>query len=151
MKQIDITADDRLRVLAIRMLHADSGQWFLTTAIKRQKNAVNEIMRIGRMWKRICEYFVREDTGEPYAGFIQARLMSNDLVLASVTRRAIELLPKLVTVKQPPAPKESAAAVQPSPAPAAAVPDTSASKPRKGRSGTVTNIAQARTPKPKNA
>lgn len=145
MKQIDISADDRLRVLAIRMLHADSGQWFLTTAIKRQKNVVNEIMRIGRLWKRICQYFVREDTGEPYSGFVQARLISNNLVLASITRRAVELLPTV----QPPAPKEPPAAPPPSPAAAAAEPGISVSKRPRAPAGTVTHISQARIRKPK--
>ena len=143
MKQIEISTDDRLRVLAIRMLHADSGQWFLTTALKRNKNPANEVMRIARMWKRVCEYFRREDTGEPYAGFVQARLMSNELVLGTITRTAIDLQPTVV----PPASKELAAALPTSPAAAATVAATSASKRRKAPAGTVTTIAAARTRK----
>ena len=143
MKQTDLSTDERLRVMAIRMLHTESGQWLLTTAVRSHKSAASEIIRIGRMYQRLCHY-LRNDPEGQYAAFSQVKLESNGLTLATACRLAIVEQPQKVA-PTPKAPEPPAA----SPASVAASEATSGSKRRKVKpSGSVTSIAQARSRKP---
>jgi hypothetical protein len=90
MKQSTIPALDvqvALELLRVDLLHSESNTWILKSTLRHGHNAVNELLRLARLYRRLERYVHTQPEGQ-YEGYGAVRIKYRDLVLGE-SRRTI--------------------------------------------------------------
>jgi hypothetical protein len=154
MKQTTIPALDvqvALELLRVDLLHIESNTWILKSTLRHGRDAVSELLRLARLYRRLESYLHTQPEGQ-YEGYGAVRLKYRDIVLVESNRT---IYPERKSPLKAPAPKAPKAATPKARAPAvspvnsATLAATCESKQPKGRAGAATDTLRKAVAKPK--